>query len=314
MSNVLELAKSSRSSCRLCKAKIEKDEVRFGEESTFRQGDREFTSLKWYHFDCAVEKFSDKLVEVEDFSVLDGEKLDKFNALQKKLSFTNFGYKQLNELTGEEDSADVEAVVLRFIGAKDTKKADQSIQKAAVAYLQNADERIKLFLWNSLELELKKGDRIYLKNVSITIGNDEYIELHESSQTKISVNEPINRSGSLIKKYQSKEIERPGGNYIGFEYAKSSRASCTICDKKINKGDLKLVKPVWGENEQTGQKFPSLVSYHVFCVLEDKISDEILHESLSRLTPDILNENKDIFKELHKKVSGKPKEILDKII
>lgn len=52
MSDKIELAKSSRSTCRQCGEKIQKATLRFGEEYESEYG----LSFRWYHLPCAAEK------------------------------------------------------------------------------------------------------------------------------------------------------------------------------------------------------------------------------------------------------------------
>lgn len=77
---VLELAKSSRSSCQICKEKIEKGALRFGAE-----GDREFhskPSYKWHHWDCALEKCDPRRI-MNALDQWDGEIPDTDESLEK---------------------------------------------------------------------------------------------------------------------------------------------------------------------------------------------------------------------------------------
>lgn len=55
MAHVIEVAKSGRAGCKTCRAKIEKGELRFGEEvpSMFAAGE---SSYMWHHLGCAAKK------------------------------------------------------------------------------------------------------------------------------------------------------------------------------------------------------------------------------------------------------------------
>lgn len=59
MSDVIEPASTGRASCRFCKDKIEKGELRFGERvpSAFSEGEQTL----WYHLRCAAERLPEKL-------------------------------------------------------------------------------------------------------------------------------------------------------------------------------------------------------------------------------------------------------------
>jgi hypothetical protein len=55
MANIIEAAKSSRATCRTCRQKIDKDVLRFGEE-TPNQFDEGQVSYFWHHLTCAAGK------------------------------------------------------------------------------------------------------------------------------------------------------------------------------------------------------------------------------------------------------------------
>jgi poly [ADP-ribose] polymerase len=61
MAHMIEVAKSGRAACRGCKAKIDKDTLRFGEAfaNQFGEGD----SYRWYHLKCAAQKVPAALEE-----------------------------------------------------------------------------------------------------------------------------------------------------------------------------------------------------------------------------------------------------------
>lgn len=314
MSGKIELAKSSRAGCRTCKQNIDKGEPRFGEESIFRKDGKDYISYKWHHMACALEKHPEKVIEVSDYSVLEGEILVVFNEIKEKYAFTNFGLQDISEISGEEGRVDVQAKVLRIMPVKETERPDGSIDDASIVYLQSGDDRVKLFLWITHELEASKDDTLYIKNIETIIGSDDYPELHESVDTKIQVNKPFDNEEVVIEKYFSDAWERPKGKFIRFEHAKSSRASCVICNKPIEKGDLKLVKPVWGENEYTGQAYPQDTSYHVLCAYKDEHGNEVVLEGISRLNPVLLKEERKVFQELLTQITGESKKLLGKIL
>ena len=54
MSDVIEVAKSGRASCRVCKSKIEKDAWRFGQQ-VVTQFSAE-PGMQWFHLPCAAKK------------------------------------------------------------------------------------------------------------------------------------------------------------------------------------------------------------------------------------------------------------------
>jgi ribosomal protein L24E len=66
MSDSIEPATTNRASCRFCKEKIEKGELRFGERvpSSFGEGEQTL----WFHLRCAAERVPEKLgVALETF-------------------------------------------------------------------------------------------------------------------------------------------------------------------------------------------------------------------------------------------------------
>lgn len=79
MGHTIEPAKSSRASCKTCKSKIEKGELRFGEEAPnpFMDGEMGY---RWHHLKCAAKNktniFLDTLDEV-DVEVPDRDELIK---------------------------------------------------------------------------------------------------------------------------------------------------------------------------------------------------------------------------------------------
>ncbi len=77
MSDVLEAASTGRASCRYCREKIEKGELRFGERVPSAYGEGEQT--QWYHLRCAAERHPEKLeVVLGEFTgeVPDRERLE----------------------------------------------------------------------------------------------------------------------------------------------------------------------------------------------------------------------------------------------
>jgi hypothetical protein len=78
MADLIEPASTGRASCRYCKEKIEKGELRFGERvpSAFGEGEQTL----WYHLRCASERLPEKLGSaLEEFTgdVPDREQLER---------------------------------------------------------------------------------------------------------------------------------------------------------------------------------------------------------------------------------------------
>ncbi len=101
MGHIIENAKSGRSKCRTCKAKIEKDTIRFGEEvaNEFASDGYE-TTYKYHHLKCAAKS---KPIELD--SVINGtkEKIPNKEELlkliadsKKKIKPSNYPYAELS--------------------------------------------------------------------------------------------------------------------------------------------------------------------------------------------------------------------------
>ncbi len=56
MANVIEVSKSGRATCRTCRQKIEKDTLRFGEETANAFNPEGSPSYLWHHLLCAAQK------------------------------------------------------------------------------------------------------------------------------------------------------------------------------------------------------------------------------------------------------------------
>jgi hypothetical protein len=61
MSDVIEVSKSARASCRACREKIAKDVLRFGEEEVNAFSGDGGLSLRWHHMECAAKRVPAKL-------------------------------------------------------------------------------------------------------------------------------------------------------------------------------------------------------------------------------------------------------------
>lgn len=63
MPHLIEAAKSNRASCRGCREKISKGELRFGEETFNNFSSSGGAAYRWYHLKCAASQHPDKLGE-----------------------------------------------------------------------------------------------------------------------------------------------------------------------------------------------------------------------------------------------------------
>ena len=55
MAHTIEVAKSGRATCRGCRQKIEKDALRFGEETPNMFSEEGGTTYRWWHLECAAK-------------------------------------------------------------------------------------------------------------------------------------------------------------------------------------------------------------------------------------------------------------------
>ena len=92
MAHLIEHAKSGRASCRKCREKIAKDELRFGHETVFQDA----VTYQWYHLKCAAQKVANDLNEaLRDFAedIPDRAVLEEtIAANRKKQKPTTFPY------------------------------------------------------------------------------------------------------------------------------------------------------------------------------------------------------------------------------
>jgi len=92
MAHVIEHAKSDRASCRKCREKIAKDELRFGLETVFQDA----STFHWYHLKCAAEKVANdfgKALRDCDEEIPDRAELEELVAAnRKKQKPTTFPY------------------------------------------------------------------------------------------------------------------------------------------------------------------------------------------------------------------------------
>jgi len=84
MSHVIEYAKSGRAKCKKCKEKIEKDEIRFGHETSNAFSD---SAIGWYHMKCAAQKVPidlEKTLKETDLEVPDLDEIKDLIAKNRK--------------------------------------------------------------------------------------------------------------------------------------------------------------------------------------------------------------------------------------
>ncbi len=292
MPDKFELAKSNRSTCKKCKEKIMKDVVRFGEESVFVRDGNEIRSFRWYHFDCALDKFKERVLEVEEGNeLLNEEQTKELTDMRNKLGASEFDFKSIADLSGDEGIANIKGSILRVMNPRDLTNTKGEVQTGRIVYVEDEHgNRGKAVVFS--DLDLKKASPILMVNCHVRLGGDDKAEVVEGPKTKIYFDKS-KVNVTVTTKYISQAWERPKNIFCVFEIAPTSRASCVICEERITKGDLKLIKAVWGENEKTKAKYPRKNSYHPICALEDDDAEEFIYEAVTRLSPDFISENLD---------------------
>ncbi|MCY3410092.1 MAG: hypothetical protein INQ03_00515 [Candidatus Heimdallarchaeota archaeon] len=300
MPDVIEESKSARAACRICKDKIAKGVPRFGKESVFRKGDDEFTSFQWHHIECAIKKFPKELTHANVTMSLPDDIKKMIDELKSEFTSSAFDVKAITSFTDPERKATFKTEVARAMKVREIEDDEGKMRMSRTLYVQDDDKKSKLTLWDDFSnLPVQKGDTIIAIDVITKLGGNDEIQFHSSKGSRILVNPSeteIEKNTMSIEIYEAKGWDRPSGTEVVFELAKSSRASCKICGEKIMKSELKLLKPLWMERNE--RRFPTAESMHVKCAPQDESGHEIIHEAISRLTPELVDDQKEILKEL----------------
>ncbi|MFV2014676.1 MAG: PARP-type zinc finger-containing protein, partial [Candidatus Heimdallarchaeota archaeon] len=111
--NRIELSKSSRAMCRICKAKIEKDKPRLGEEYEFSMGSSVRTGIRWFHLDCAISKSPDMVIQAEITMELPDDIAKNIEELKKRGMQTAFAVKGFSDIKEDDSKVNVKGTVLR---------------------------------------------------------------------------------------------------------------------------------------------------------------------------------------------------------
>lgn len=211
--NIIELAKSSRSSCRLCKQKIEKDTPRMGSETEMRQGDRTFTAVLWYHLSCALEKLPDEVVIAEIKVELPVDSLDEIEKLKKQQMQSSFIPQGISVLDKANITVNAEATVLRLLKKRKIENSDGIEVETKTVYVEHDKQRRKILLQeDQSDLEMDKGDRIVIIAGITTEGSDEKIQVIANNNSKVLINpiqEEIDKYAQNIEIYVSSAWKRP---------------------------------------------------------------------------------------------------------
>lgn len=300
--NIIELSKSGRASCRICKTKIEKAKPRLGEEYEFSMGSSVRTGIRWFHLDCAISKSPDMVIQAEITMELPDDITKTIEELKKRGMQTAFAVKGFSDIKEDDSKVNVRATVLRPMSKKLDIDEEGVEHQSRTIYITENEIKGKFVLWNDhCNGEIKKKDDIVIINGYAVMGSDDKVSIHAQSDSTLYINpkdEDLETGIPKIELFSSNSWKKPKGENCRFEYAKSGRAACAHCEEKINKAELKIVKPEWGESEDKGRFFPSSISFHVRCVNQAEFGDEIIHEAITRLTPELIEENKEVLSEL----------------
>ncbi len=318
--NVIELSKSSRAGCRFCKTKINKGEPRLGEEYEFSMGGSIRTGMRWFHLQCAIDNFPDLVIHADVSDKIPAEVLEILEGVKKKGLRSAFAIQGISEIQNEDISVNAKGTILKVMKSKLDIDESGNEHQSRTIYAEDDNNRRKIVLWNEhTELDLKKNDEIVILKGLSKLGSDEKIMVYATDESKVLINpkeEDLEEDIPNLELYTSEEWTKPRGKFSIFELAKSGRAACNVCDEKINKAELKIIKPGWGENEDTKQRYPSSNSYHIWCAIEDEHGTEILREALTRLTPELIVSNKNLLSDLQIQVKDEIKlsEILNQLL
>ncbi len=280
---IIELAKSGRAACRTCKGKIEKDSPRVGVENVFRKDGKEYISYRWHHFDCALSKMPETVAEAEGYEVLSGEDRKRFDALIESLNRSPTDFIPINEVSADHSKGNFVGRVVKAFGSRELETPDGETRKGRIVQLQEEGKRVKVIVWGS-NTEISKSDTMYILNGDVFVGDDGNPVIHVGLKegSRIVMNEKPNVR--TVEKFLSKAWERPAKKVCKFTLAKSSRATCPVCEKPIEKGSVKVIQPVWIANEKTGANFAGDRSFHPSCVQRAENGKEILLEAITHLT------------------------------
>lgn len=317
MPDVIEESKSARAACKICKDKIPKGVPRFGKETIFKQGDKEYSSFRWHHFDCAIKKFPNELMLAEMNIELSDEYQKSFDELLKGANTSAFEVKRFHEFTDPNRKVNFIGNVARVLGVKeeDDNKGNKKMRRSV--FIREKEGSCKLFLWEPhTSVPVGKGDSIVVIDCETQLSSSDKIEFHTTESSIVLLNPTdaeIAAQTNSVEIFEANTWNRPSGKPVEFEYAKSSRAKCKICDGKILKGDMKVVKPLWVESNE--KRFPGVESLHVKCAPQDLNGEDLIHEAITRLTPDIVSSEKKLLTELRNILPDiKARQILDKLL
>ncbi len=328
MPDIIELAKSSRSTCKVCGEKIQKNEPRFGKESIFRKDNNEYISYKWHHIKCAEIKFPQLLANAMINSELPDETLNLINKLKQKYSNKSGNIRPISMIENiEGKKVNVEGNIIRVSKPKEIIFENKKIISRNI-FVEDDDGRHKVvILGTNAELDFKKEDHLVIINGVTVMGSNDRIQVFalESSKVLINPSDTELTQDKSLTVYISDAWERPRDMFASFEEIKSNRAKCIVCGKPIKMQEvedengkkskikiLKLVKPEWAINEETGNYYAIKRSLHLLCYINEEHGEEILKEATSMLTPEIVEKHREELENLYNLLDdGLAKEHLD---
>ena len=311
--STIEPAKSSRASCKVCKHKIEIKSARLGIENEFNLNGEIVKSIKWYHIECGAKKFPKefKNAELNTATItrsgkieLSKEDIDQILEIKSNLNSTGFDILGISKVDEVDKTMNIKASILRVMDIKERENVNGIIELTRSLYIIEKGTRSRLNLRGDLvNINISRDDEIVAFDVITKLGGNDKIQFMTSDKSKLLVNPTINDLEKFKfepKEFWSDKWERPKNEYCEFVYAPSGRAGCIICDKKINKGELKIIKPIYVTIQRNSREMEvkGNRNYHVFCVLEDEHGYDVIYEALTKIMKDLFHENLSIFEQL----------------
>jgi hypothetical protein len=314
---VIEPAKSGRASCRSCKEKIEKNAARLGIETEMTRGDNTFTSTKWYHLECGIKDFPDQIVLARIDGPISEEEQEKIQKVKKEFNRAGVSIQDISKVDKPDITVNIEARVLRVMATRQGTTPDGETLDMTTVYVEGEDGRSKIILWGeNATISANKQSRIVVLDGRSELAANDQIQVNAFSESVVLIDptdEDLDEHMESVELFISQAWNRPTGMPVEFSYAPSGRASCAICEEKIQKGELKVVKPEF--IEANNRRFPGNISMHLHCAIKDEYGDEVLHEAITRMPPTLIEENQEILKELMNGLPDIPaKQILEKLL
>jgi len=328
--NRIEPSKSSRATCRTCKTKIDKGVARLGVETEFNMGGETVTSLKWHHLSCGMDKMPDAVLTAEIIPEVTSrgkplritdEDLERIEEFKEKYNKSGMAVIGLSEIDEPDKTVNLRAIILRAMAASTRENPEGDEEWGRTVYVIDDGYRSRLNLWGEhANVELQRDDEIVVLQAHSYLGGNDKIQFHVYEDAELLVNpseEDIEEHSEGIELYISDAWKRPTGEPAEFTIAPSGRASCGVCEKKIAKGDLKVVKPGYIEIDRGDRKMTvsGARSFHPACVIDDEHGMEVLHEACSRLTLDQLSDHHEALDHLYQQLpKSAAKEILKSLL